>query len=78
MAIVAPSSAVAYTGATPNEASDILNTYISAQNINSNNPCLYRYYVGWEKTDANFASLDYFKSMLSKEAVKLSRAIQIK
>jgi hypothetical protein len=78
MAIVAPSNAVSYTGATPNESSDILNTYISAQNINSNKPCLYRYYAGWEKTDVNFASLDYFKSMLSKEAMKLSVPIQIK
>jgi hypothetical protein len=78
MAIVAPSAAVAYTGATPNEASDILNTYISAQDINSNKPCLYRYYVGWEKTDGRFASLNYFKSILSKEALRSSMPIQIK
>jgi hypothetical protein len=78
MAIVAPSAAVAYTGATPNEASDILNTYICAQDINSNKPCLYRYYVGWEKTDGRFASLNYFKSILSKEALRSSMPIQIK
>jgi hypothetical protein len=77
MAIVAPSATVAYTGATPNEASEILNTYISAQNIQSNKPCIFRYYVGWEKTDTRFAFLDYFRSMVSQEAMKLSVPVKI-
>ena len=78
MAIMALSSAVAFTGATPNESSEILNTYISAQHIQSDNPCLFRFYVGWEKTESRFASLCYFQEMLGKEAIKISNPVWVR
>ena len=77
MAVMAPSSAVVYTGATPNESSEILNTYISAQHIQPDKPCVFRFYVGWEKTDAGFASLRYFQELLRKEAARMSHPVQV-
>lgn len=78
MAILAPSADFAYSGATPNEASEILNTFISAQQITAGKPCIFRFYACWEKTNERFASLSYFKDFLSGEAKKIDRPILVK
>jgi len=77
MAIVVPNNNLAFTGSTPNQASEILNTYISAQHINSSSPCRFRFYGGWEVTDPLFASASYFKTMLNNEVVKMDTPVII-
>ena len=68
MAVVVPQQAFAFAGSAPNEGSDILNTYLMAQNLVAGQPAVYRFYAGWELTDSRFQSLSYFKSFLQNEA----------
>lgn len=75
MAILVPQQDFAFAGSTPNTGSDILNTYIVAQNIHPGKWCTYRFYAGWEKTDPAFASKNYFKEYLEKEMKKVGRSI---
>ncbi|MEO8710737.1 MAG: DUF4861 family protein, partial [Parafilimonas sp.] len=54
----------------------IFDTYYITQTINDNDPAVYRFYAGWEKTEKNFASADYFKSFIKNQAVLFSTPVQ--
>ncbi|HEX6431715.1 MAG TPA: DUF4861 domain-containing protein [Niastella sp.] len=67
MAIVMPADEVAGTATTPNANTDIQNTYIMKANIKDNQPVLFRFYAGWEKSDARFTTAEGFKLYLLNE-----------
>lgn len=70
MAIVMPAAQAAGSAATPNANTDIQNTYIMKANITSNEPVMFRFYAGWEKTDSQFTSLEGFKKFIESEINK--------
>ncbi len=56
---------------------DVNETYTIAQTITNNHPLYYRFYVGWERTDKQFDSLEGFTSFLKQEAVKYNEPIKV-
>lgn len=67
MAIVMPKAQVAGTATTPNANTDIQNTYIIKANLKNNEPVVYRFYAGWEKSDSRFTSAGGFEQFLKKD-----------
>ena len=57
-----PAAQVAGTGTTPNANTDIQNTYIMKVNIKDNQPVMFRFYAGWEKSDERFTSEEGFNA----------------
>jgi hypothetical protein len=72
MAILMPAAQVAGTGTTPNANTDIQNTYIMKANITNDQPVLFRFYAGWEKSDNRFTTLEGFKQFIESEVSKRS------
>jgi len=70
LAIVMPAAQVAGTATTPNANTDIQNTYIMKANITNNEPVVFRFYAGWEKSDNKFTSLESFKQFIENEMSK--------
>jgi hypothetical protein len=70
MAIVMPSEQVAGTATTPNANTDIQNTYIMKANIKDDQPVVFRFYAGWEKSDKRFATIAGFQDFLKGEMWK--------
>ena len=71
MAIVMPAAQVAGTATTPNANTDIQNTYIMKANIVIDQPVIFRFYAGWEKSDKRFTSVEGFKAFLMTEINKM-------
>jgi hypothetical protein len=67
MAIVMPAAQAAGSATTPNANTDIQNTYIMKANITSNEPVVFRFYAGWEKSDSRFTTLEGFKKFIETE-----------
>jgi hypothetical protein len=55
----------------------IFDTHYITQTIHDDDPAVFRFYAGWEKTDKNFASADYFKSFLKDQALLFSTPVQV-
>ena len=72
MAIVMPAAQVAGTGTTPNANTDIQNTYIMKANITNDQPVMFRFYAGWEKSDSRFSTPEGFKQFIESEISKRS------
>jgi hypothetical protein len=77
MAIVVPQKDFEFAGSTPNAGSDILNTYIVAQNIQPGKPCNFRFYAGWERSDTQFASINFLKDFLKKETKEMAAPLRV-
>ncbi len=62
---------------TPLISNDITNAF--TLNMYADNPkkYIYRYYAGWEKTDPQFKSKEYFETFLRKEGEKFTQKIFI-
>jgi hypothetical protein len=67
MAILMPAAQVAGTATTPNANTDIQNTYIIKANIKNNEPVIYRFYAGWERSDSRFTTREGFEQFLKKD-----------
>jgi hypothetical protein len=67
MAIVMPAAQEAGTATTPNVNTDIQNTYIMKANIKDDQPVVFRFYAGWEKSDERFTTEEGFKQYLLNE-----------
>jgi hypothetical protein len=65
-------------GTTPNQATDIRNTYTVAVSVRSNEPATFRFYAGWEKSDDRFKSQKGFHEFLGREAFSLTNPLIIK
>lgn len=49
----------------------VLNTYTVAMDCPNNKPDVYRYYVGWERTNDQFRTKDGFGKFMEKEVIKM-------
>ncbi len=67
MAIVMPNALASGTATTPNANTDVQNTYTIKANIKNNEPIIFRFYAGWEKSDSRFTSGEGFKNFLLSE-----------
>jgi hypothetical protein len=63
-------------GKTPNEKSDVLNTYTVSLPVNRQ-PATFRFYAGWEMSDLLFVREESFRKFLNYEASKYSKAIGV-
>lgn len=77
MAIVVPDKNISCFGSSPNENSDITNSYLAMLNIKKGQPCVFRYYAAWEKSKAEFASINFFSNMLHMECEKIDHPVQV-
>ena len=56
---------------------DVNETYTMAQTIINSHPLYYRFYVGWERTDKRFISVEGFSNYLKAEAMKYSEPVKV-
>jgi hypothetical protein len=75
LAVLAPLQNFSFDGSAPRANSDVLDSWLSVQNLKKNQPCLFRFYAAWEKTEERFARVGLFKKFISREAVKMSDKI---
>ena len=61
---------------TPNENTDVQNTYGIAFNSNQQ-PVEFRFYAGWQPSDPQFADEPAFTQFLSKEIARISKPVTI-
>ncbi|MBX2922498.1 MAG: DUF4861 domain-containing protein [Chitinophagaceae bacterium] len=62
---------------TTDTLTDIRNSYLVSQNIETGAPVLYRFYSGWSKSDAMFDSENGFHNYLQQQAIKWRKKIEI-
>jgi hypothetical protein len=78
MAILVPHKDFSFAASAPHSASDVMNTWLSVQDIKANKPSVFRFVAAWEKSDPRFANLNLFKDYLDTEALKFSEPVKIK
>ena len=59
-------------------AGDVSNVFLVDMKIKNGQPTLYRYYVGWELTNKEFATRQGFEKMMNDEVKKLGQAVMIR
>ncbi|MEI6946814.1 DUF4861 domain-containing protein [Paraflavisolibacter sp. H34] len=77
MAILMPRRGFAFAGSAPAAGSEVLTSWLAAQDIREGAPCTYRYYAGWERTDQRFARLPGFRDFLREQAVREGQPVTI-
>lgn len=77
LAVLVDQKAFAKSDSINRPNTDVNETYTIAQNISNNHPLYYRFYVGWERTDKRFESLEGFRSFLKEEELEYSMPITI-
>jgi Domain of unknown function (DUF4861) len=77
MAILVPAKDFSFAGSAPNVGSDILNTYLAAEEINEKQPSVFRFVAAWEKSDNSFSKLKTFKNYVTTEAKKMDSPITV-
>ncbi|GAO44790.1 DUF4861 domain-containing protein [Flavihumibacter petaseus] len=83
MAILVPAATFTAVDSLPKEivkgkmtyVQKIYDSYIIGQKISDNRPAIYRFCVGWEKSDALFATREGFARYLSREAENFSKPL---
>lgn len=86
MAILVPKENFVTVGDAPKEdhkgpvvyKPEIFDTHYISQTISNEKPSIYRFYSAWERTDKNFASLDYFKKFLKEQGIFFSNPVLVK
>lgn len=68
MSIMLPASAKYKTGKTPNEGTDVQNTYYVSAAVSRSQPFVYRFYAGWEKSESFFTTETGFRNYLAEQA----------
>jgi hypothetical protein len=76
MALVVPAKDFNSFFTTPNENTDVQNTYGIAFN-SSNQPVQFRFYAGWQPSDLQFADEAAFAQFLTKEIERSSKPVTI-
>lgn len=71
MAVLMSNRQEPQTGAAPNSNSDVLQTYTISASLKQQ-PVVFRFYAGWEKSDSRFASAASFSSFLKEAALQYS------
>jgi hypothetical protein len=77
MAVLVPNNNTLFVAASPNENSEILNTYLAVLTTNKTEPSVFRFYAAWEKTEPRFDSINFFSDMLRTESRKLDHPVKI-
>lgn len=77
MAVLTPSFCFAGTGTTPNEDTDIKNTYYLTMRTGPVPSARFRFYSGWERSSAQFATEEGFSDFISKEAENYGKPLHI-
>jgi hypothetical protein len=62
-----PKAQVAGTATTPTANTDIQSTYIIKANLKNNEPVIFRFYAGWERSDKRFTTPEGFEQFLKKD-----------
>jgi len=65
-------------GSRPASGSDVTSTYTVSQFIRGDKPLYFRFYAGWEKTDPDFATEEYFINMLKRGADTFNHPVQVR
>lgn len=74
--MVAPGTAYV-AGQTPNERTDVTQTYTVSSPVGPM-PFVFRFYVGWEKSDPQFTTAEGFEALLSAQGLAWKQKIQVK
>lgn len=77
MAVMVHNKQLPTFGRTPNQSSEVLNTYTASWPV-SPTPSEFRFYAGWELSDLLFTNEDSFKKFLNNEAIKYSVPLVMK
>ncbi|WP_235904341.1 DUF4861 domain-containing protein [Arcticibacter tournemirensis] len=77
MAILTPASLCDGTGTTPNEGTDVKNTYYVSMKISPGRTSDFRFYSGWEKSDKIFSAEKGFRDYIGNEAVRYGQPLNI-
>jgi hypothetical protein len=78
LVVLTPSSKFSFAGSAPHTASEILDTYLAAQDVNEKEPCVFRFAAAWEKSDIRFSKLNTSQNFIREEAKKMDTPISIK
>lgn len=78
MAILTPASLCEGTGTTPNEGTDVKNTYYVAMKISPKEASGFRFYSAWEKSDERFSTEKGFQDYINNESVRYGQPVNIK
>lgn len=77
MAVLTPSLFCDGIGTTPNEGTDVRNTYYVGMKLSPAAPSQFRFYSGWERSDRRFSSEKDFSSFIQQEAAKYGQPLTI-
>jgi len=56
----------------------VYDSYLIGQKVGKEQPCIYRFYAAWEKSDNTFADINKFKSFLASEVEMFSNPVEVK
>lgn len=68
MSIMLPFSLKYQTGQTANEGTDVQNTYYVSAAVSKNQPFIFRFFAGWEKSEPLFKTEVGFRNYLNEQA----------
>ncbi len=77
MAILTPAALCEGTGTTPNEGTDVKNTYYVTMKISSKRTSDFRFFSAWEKSDTIFSTEKGFQDYINNEAVRYGQPVNI-
>lgn len=77
MAVLVPTNSFAFAGTSPKSGSDVLDTYLISQKISSTEPCRFRFFAAWEKSNPLFSSFNSFQTFIREEAMKMSLPVKV-
>lgn len=76
MAILSPRDSYRGIGTTPNENTDVKNTYYLKMNVAAGHKAQYRYYAAWEKSDPKFSTQQSFSGYMSQQAMSYAESLK--
>lgn len=62
---------------TPDEGAGIIQTYYGKLKLSNGEPVNFTFLTGWEYADKQFASREYFLSVIAKQAAKMAHPVKI-
>ncbi len=77
MAILTPPACFDGTGTTPNEGTDIKNTFYVSMKVSPEKSPEFRFYSAWEKSDPRFSTEAGFNNFINQESVKYGSPVQL-
>ncbi len=78
LAILSPRDSYRGIGTTPNERSEVTNTYYVKMNIAGGHRAQYRFFAGWEKTAPAFATAEGFNTYMNEQAKAYAQVLRLR